>query len=245
MRYAKVFSLAAGMVMGSISLQAQTLTEILDKYTAALGGADKLKSIRTQYTEGEMTLDAQQGLKVPIRKWVKQDEAMRMEFDIQNTKNIQVVRKDVAWQLMPVTTNMNVEEIDPVVRKLMQPQLDVTGELFDIAGKGKKVELAGKDTLNGEPVYKLKVTTAEGVNGFAYLDANTFYLVKATNEIDINGRKAELVTRLSDYRKTVDGYAYPAQVDQSTADSNVKIRVSRVEMNQPMADSLFEKPVTK
>lgn len=231
--------------MGSVSLHAQTLTEILDKYTAALGGTDKLKAIKTQYTEGEMTLDAQQGIKVPIRKWVKQDEAMRMEFDVQNTKNIQVVRKDAGWQFMPVTTNMNVEEIDPIVRKLMQPQLDVTGELFDIAGKGKKVELAGKDTLDGGAVYKLKVTTAEGVSGFAYLDANTFYLVKATNEIDIKGHKAELVTRLSDYRKTLDGYAYPAQVEQITADSNVKIRVSKVEVNQPMADSLFEKPVTK
>ncbi|QJB40520.1 hypothetical protein HF324_22855 [Chitinophaga oryzae] len=245
MRYAKMFSLAAGMVIGSISLQAQTVNEILDKYTAALGGTDKLKAIKTQYTEGEMTLNAQQGLKVPVRKWVKQDQAMRMEFDIQNTKNIQVVRKDAGWQYMPVTTNQNVEEIDPAVRKLMQPQLDVTGELFDIAGKGKKVELAGKETLDGGEVYKLKVTTAEGLNGFAYLDANTFYLVKATNEIDIKGHKAELITRLSDYRKTVDGYAYPAQVEQTTADNNVKIRVNRVEVNQPMADSLFEKPAAK
>ncbi|NLR65396.1 hypothetical protein HGH92_13850 [Chitinophaga varians] len=245
MRYARAFSLAAGLVMGGISLQAQTLPEILEKYTAALGGADKLKAIKTQYTEGEMTFDAQQGMKVPIKKWVKQNEAMRMEFDVQNMKNIQVVRKDAAWQYMPVTTNMNVEEIDPLVRKLMQPQLDVTGELFDLAGKGKKVELAGQDTLNGEKVYKLKVTTAEGVNGFAYLDANTFYLVKATNEVEIKGYKTELVTRLSDYRKTVDGYAYPAQVEQTTGDTNVRIRVNKVEVNQPMADSLFEKPVAK
>ncbi|MBC9933916.1 hypothetical protein [Chitinophaga qingshengii] len=242
MRYLKVFSLAAGMVIGSFSLHAQTLTEILDKYTAAMGGTDKLKAIKTQYTEGEMEA---QGVKVPIRKWVKQGEAMRVEFEVQNRKNIQVVRKDSGWQYMPITANPNVEVIEPNVRKLMQPQLDVTGELFDITGKGKKVELVGKDTLAGASVYKLKVTTAEGITGFAYLDANTFYLVKATNDIENQGHKAELVTNLSDYRKTVDGYAYPGLTEQALIGGNVKIRTNKVEVNPPMADSLFEKPVLK
>lgn len=242
MKYVKVFSLAAGMLMSSMVMQAQTLAEVLDHYTEAMGGASRLKALKTQYMEGEMVLEAQ-GLKVPIRKWVKQGEAMRVEFDVKDTKNIQVLRKDAGWQYMPVTGKLEVEEIEPVVRRLMLPQLDVTGELFDIAAKGKKVELLGKDTLDGMSVYKLKVTTAEGFIGFAYLDATSFYLVKATNEIDINGRKAELVTRLSDYRKTVDGYVYPGMTEQSPV--GAKIRINHLEVNRPAADSLFEKPAVK
>lgn len=241
MRYVKIFSLIAGLVVASVSLQAQTVTDVLNKYTTAMGGAEKLKAIKTQYAEGVMVME-DKGIKIPIKKWVKQGEAMRLEFEIMDTKNVQVLTQTNGWQFMPITQKLEVEEIDPAVRKLMKSQLDVSGELFDVAAKGKKVELVGKDTLNGTSVYKLKVATPEGITGFVYLDAQTFYMVKATNEVELQGQKVQLVTLLSDYKKTADGYAYPGTTQQSQMGGDVKINLTRLAINQPMADSLFVKP---
>ncbi|CAL1520638.1 hypothetical protein [Chitinophaga sp. MM2321] len=242
MNYVKVLSLVTGMVIAGISLQAQTLAEIINKNTDAMGGAEKLKAIKTQYTEGSMEI---QGMQVPIRRWVKQGEAMRLEFEIMGTTNVQVVTKDMGWQFMPIAQKTAPEDIDPTVLKLMKSQLDVTGELFDYAAKGKKVELLGKDTVNGAPAYKLKVVSAENISGIAYLDAQTFYLVKATNVLEINGQKGEMVTMLSDYKKTPDGYAYPGTTEQSPMGQGMKINITKIEVNQPIADSLFEKPASK
>ncbi|HVI45509.1 MAG TPA: hypothetical protein VM802_11590 [Chitinophaga sp.] len=240
MKYLKALSLCAGLIIGGLSLQAQSLDEIVNKNTAVMGGADKLKAIKTQYTEGNMEI---QGMQVPVRRWVKQGEAMRLEFDIMGTKNIQVVTKNNGWQLMPAAMKNDVEDIDGNMLKLIRSQLDVTGELFDYAAKGKKVELVGKDTVNGAPAFKLKVTNTENITGIAYVDAASFYLVKATNEVEVQGQKAQIVTLLSDYKKTPDGYAYPGTTEQSPI--GMKMNITKVEVNQPIADSLFTKPVVQ
>ncbi|NSL89902.1 hypothetical protein ECE50_023885 [Chitinophaga sp. Mgbs1] len=242
MRYLRILSLAAVFMAAVNGLQAQTLQEILDRYTQAMGGADKLSAIRTQYSEGVMIA---REMEVPIRRWVKQGQALRVEFDALNTKNIQVVTPTGGWQYLPVAHKTEVEELDPAVRTFIKSQLDVTGELFNVEAKGKKVEFIGKDTANGAPAYKLKVYTADSLSALVYLDAKTCFIVKAVNFIEYMGARTELVTILSDYRHTPEGYAYAATTEQTPIGSGMKIHLTRVEINKPIADELFERPKGK
>jgi hypothetical protein len=233
----KLYALLAGLLLTGVITYAQTVDEIISKNTAAMGGEAALKGIKSQYMEGTMEM---QGQTVPIKRWVKQNEAMRLEFEIMGTNNVQVVTPSIGWSLMPIMQQTEPQEMDAQTMKVMKSQLDLRGEFYDYRNRGKKIALLGKDTVNGSMAYKLKVDGEDGTNSIAYVDGTSFLLVKASNNVNVQGQDMEIVTLLSDYKKTPEGIAYPGVTEQTPI--GVKINIDKVEMNKPVADSLFAKP---
>lgn len=233
----RFYTLLTAFLIAGYCTSAQSADELVAKNIVAMGGEEKLKGIKSQYVEGTMEV---QGQTIAIKRWVKQDEAMRLEFMVNGTSNVQVVTRTAGWSLMPAMQQTTPQDMNPEVLKLMKNQLDVRGELYDYKGKGKKIDLVGKDTVNGSPAYKLKITAADGTSGIAYLDAKSYLLVKATNHMSVQGQDMELVTLLSDYKKTPEGIAYPGVTEQDPG--GAKINILKIETNQPVADSLFTKP---
>ena len=131
----KSYALLAAFLITGISTYAQTADEIIAKNTAAMGGEAKLKDLKTQYVEGSMEV---QGQSVPIKKWVRQNEAMRLEFNVMGSNNIQVVTRSAGWSLMPVMMQTAPQDMDSATLKIMQTQLDLRGELYDYKNKEKK-----------------------------------------------------------------------------------------------------------
>ncbi|MFY0253443.1 hypothetical protein ACDQ55_05740 [Chitinophaga sp. 30R24] len=232
----KFFTLLMALLIGA-GAYAQSVDEIVAKNIAAMGGADKLKGIKTEYIEGSMEV---QGQTVPVKRWVKQNEAMRLEFSVMGTNNVQVINHDSGWTLMPVMMQTSAQDMDAQLVKMMKSQLDLRGELYDYKGKGKKIELQGQEAVNGASAYKLKITSADGTQGIVYLDTQTFLLVKAVNHVNLQGQELDLETLFSDYKKTPDGITYAAVTEQSPG--GVKIHIDKIENNQPLAESLFAKP---
>src|SRR5690606_33686910 len=136
------------------SAYAQSVDEIVDKHIAAMGGRDKLKSMETMYTEGVMEM---QGMEIPIKLWVVNDKAVRMEFEVMGSSNIQVVTRNGGWMQMPLQ-GTEPKEMDSGMVRSMQPRLDLAGELYDYKSRGRTVTLEGKETTGGVEAYKLKVT---------------------------------------------------------------------------------------
>ncbi|WP_143310746.1 LolA family protein [Chitinophaga vietnamensis] len=239
MRYFKILTLITSLLfLNSHVSFGQSLEEILKKHFTAMGGVDKIKGVKTQYLEGQVST---QGQEMPFKRWVEHNKAMRMEFDVMGTQNIQVVRGDSGWMQMPVMGQTSPQDMDANTLKVMKGQLDISGsELYDYAAKGKKVALMGKDTVNGKPAFKLKVTNKEGKDGYAYIDAGSYYIVKTTNTLNVQGKDMELVTELSDYKKNAEGYVYPGTTSQGPM--GVIVTVQRLDVNKPVADTLFNKP---
>ncbi|MET3874751.1 hypothetical protein [Chitinophaga sp. OAE865] len=233
----RFYTLLTALLLAGYCAGAQSADELIARNIEAMGGDEKLKGIKSQYAEGNMEV---QGQTIPIKRWVKQGEAMRLEFTVNGTSNVQVVTRNAGWSLMPVMQQTTPQDMNPEMLKLMKTQLDLRGELYDYKSKGKKIEVQGKDTVNGSPAYKLKITAADGTSGIAYLDAKTYLLVKATNHMSVQGQEVDLVTLLSDYKKTPEGLAYPGITEQDPG--GVKINILKIETNQPVADSLFAKP---
>ncbi len=235
----KYFSVMVVMLIASATASfGQTLTDILNKHYAAMGGVAKISGIKSQYVEGETEA---QGQTIPFKRWGVNNKSMRLEFDVMGTSNVQVVNEKSGWIFMPVMGQMSPEDMDSATFNAMKGLLDVSGsELYDYASKGKMLTYIGKDTVNGKPAYKLKVTTKEGKVGFVYLDAATYYIVRAKNSLNIGGKEQELVSDFSDYQKNPEGYVYPGKSSQG---GMMTMMIKKMEVNQPMADSLFVKPV--
>ncbi len=122
----RFYTLLAALLIAGYCTSAQSADELIAKNIVAMGGEAKLKGIKSQYVEGNMEV---QGQSVPIKRWVKQDEAMRLEFTVNGTSNVQVVTRNAGWSLMPVMQQTTPQEMNPEMLKLMKTQLAVRGEL--------------------------------------------------------------------------------------------------------------------
>jgi hypothetical protein len=116
----------------------------------------------------------------------------------------------------------------------------------DYKAKGHKIALAGKETLDGQPVYHLKVTKKSGPPQDFYLDAQTGLEKKISVRIEPPERQPIVfVTEMSDYRD-VDGRQIPFKTQQSQDGVTVStVTLEKVEFNVPADDSLFRMPPAK
>lgn len=236
MKINKTLTLLTIAVLAVCGAQAQSVDEIVNKHIAAMGGENKLKEMKTMYTEGIMEM---RGMEIPLKLWVVNDKAVRMEFEVMGSNNIQVVTRTSGWMQMPFQSP-EPKKMDSGMVRMMQSRLDLAGELFDYKSKGKKVTLEGKETIDGVEAYKLKVTSADGAVVILFIDATTYYLDKIQNHVKAQGQELDITTTLTDYKKTDNGFVYPASTTQEPI--GTKISLTKVEMNKPVEDSLFEMP---
>ena len=236
MKINRTLTLLTIAVLAVCGAQAQSVDEIVNKHIEAMGGENKLKDMKTMYTEGIMEM---RGMEIPIKLWVVNNKAVRMEFEVMGSNNIQVVTRTNGWMQMPFQSP-EPKEMDSSMVRMMQPRLDLAGELFDYKSKGKKVTLEGKETTGGVDAYKLKVTSQDGTVVNLFIDANTYYLDKIQNHVKAQGQEMDVTTTLTDYKKTDNGFVYPASTTQEPI--GTKISVTKVEVNKPVNDTLFQMP---
>lgn len=225
------------VIFSGIITQAQSLADIVNKNVTALGGTDKLKSLKSQYTEGTMEM---QGMNFPFKRWVLQDKAMRLEFEAMGTTNIQVLTSAGGWVQMPVMGKTTPEDMDSSTIKALGKQLDLTGDFYRYNEKGNKLELLEPETVDSVKLAKVKVTYTNGNVTTCFVDPATGNVLRMANSLEIQGQHMDLVTNFSNFAKTADGYNYGASISQEPV--GVKISITKMENNVPVDESMFKKP---
>lgn len=237
MKKLRAFTLSLALAGAAVSAQAQTVDEVVDKHVNALGGAEKIKSIHSQVSEGTMAI---QGMEIPLKVSVIHKKGMRVEFEVMGTNNITVITPTSGWLYMPVNQQPAPVDADENSIKEAKTELDLTGELFDYKNKGNKAELAGKETEQGQELYKIRLTRKDSTFTDYFLDANTYYVVKKISKKNANGQEVEVTENISNYKKTGDGYVYAETFEQQPL--GMKMTFSRVQINSPVDEKIFEKP---
>ena len=108
--------------------------------------------------------------------------------------------------------------------------------------KGHTVELAGRDDLDGRPVYRLEVTRKDGAKESWLLDAETFLEAGRTAPVTDFGVPFEQKIYYSDFRP-VAGVMLPFHVE---AEFFIRYRVTQIDSiaaNPPLDPALFARPV--
>ena len=227
------------LIAGAAS--AETADEVIAKYIKAEGGLDKIRSIETIRMTGKSVMG--QGMEMPLTRLSKRPNRIRTEFTLQGMTGIQAFDGTNAWTLMPFM-GKTTPEISPAEEsKRTEEQADIDGPLVDYQKKGHKVELAGKEQVDGADAWKLKVTLDNGDERDYYLDAETGLPVKVTGKVTMRGSETEFTTTLGDY-KDVNGRMVPFTIETGAAGMAMKQKLvlDKVEFNTPIADSLFAVP---
>ncbi|HWZ44855.1 MAG TPA: hypothetical protein VNW97_15375 [Candidatus Saccharimonadales bacterium] len=228
------------ILMLAVAASAQTVDEIIAKNIAARGGLAKLRAVKTVRITGTAEFA---GVQANVMIAEKRPNQMRTEITLQGMTMVQAYDGLHGWQVVPFTGKTDPEPMADDDQKSAAQDADIDGALIDYKEKGHKVELVGKEKIEGTDVYHLKITMKSGDTRDEYLDARSFLDIKATRKATRQGTETVQDTTLGDY-KEVEGMMLPfsLEVHSQGMPGGQKITIQKVEFNVPMEDGQFKMP---
>jgi len=219
--------------------QAQTVDDVLDKYMASMGGKDKLLSMNTLFTQGVSVMA--NGTEITNVTHKVQDKLFRNDLDFGMGTVVIIVTPEKGWRSNPT----NGGAFEPMSAEALQGnlyQMDCAGPLVNYAAKGHKAELMGKETIDGNECYKIKLTTKQGKEIMYWIDSKT-YLVDQSSQKSMGGGRAgggdaELVFTYKEY-KAVDGIQFAYSVS-TTGGFSGTMTYEKIEINKPVDEKLYK-----
>lgn len=235
-------------VLSTFAGYSQTLDEVLSKHIEAMGGAEKLKSLKSVYMEGVAVM--QNGNEIISKTYRVQDKLVRREIEFGMGSVTMIVTDKEGWASTPRSSGA-FEALPKEAVEGQQLELDLAGPLVDYAVKGHKAELVGKETIGTTEVYKIKLTPKTGKETTYYIDTKDHYIVRQTVKgggmfggggqgRGGQGADAEVNINYSDYRKTPEGYVFAYTVSMGNSGNNMNYE--KIEVNKAVDEKLY-KPV--
>jgi hypothetical protein len=222
----------------------QDADEIVNKYVNAMGGLDKIQAIKTIKLTGKVTAN---GMDIPFSEICKRPQMVLMESTIQGMTMKQAYDGTQGWMINPFMGKKDPDVMSKDAEKAIKRNADFEGQLINYKDKGSKIELIGKEDLEGSQVYNIKLTDKDNDLTNFYIDADSYLLVKQNDKIKVDTKEITAESILSNY-KQVNGVMFPYSIESKSPDNpmgNAKIVVDSIEINMTVDDSIFKMPATK
>jgi outer membrane lipoprotein-sorting protein len=212
--------------------QGQTVDEVINKHIAALGGKENLNKIQNVVMEGSLNL---QGTEISLTLTQVHNKLNRQDITAMGMRNFEMMTDKEGWSYYPIRGMQKAEPKTADEVKESQSDLDIAGPLVDHAAKGHKVELLGKEDVDGTECYKIKATLAGGKEMTFFIDQASNLIIRTKNKVKANGQEMDVQTDLSDY-KEVEGVKMPYSITVGFG----TILISSIKVNQTIPESAFK-----
>jgi hypothetical protein len=220
------------MVMAQFA-QGQTVDEVLEKNIAAMGGKEKLATLNSVRMEGTLIV---QGTDVSIISTRVHTVGSRTDISVMGTENYQIVTPAGGLVFMPVMGQANPENMPDDQFKASQTLYDLHGVFVNYKEKGTKLELMGKETIDGTECYKLKATFKNSNVTDYYVDTKTSRLYKTSTKASVNGTEMDMFTIYTNYKQDANGY----WIAYTTTNNRGETNFDKVETNVKVDETLFK-----
>jgi len=227
------------LIAGIENSYAQTADGIIEKYIKAIGGRENLSKIKSSFvvTEGRVM-----GMKVITKTTILYGKGMRMENETRGRRNITVYTEKSGW----TTSDKNdsqTEQMPDDQYQLGREQIYLCNPFLDYKERGYKISYEGIEKVRRNDLIKIKMISPAGNESEYYFDPDTFYLAKAIQMFNMNGRDFRMETYYSNYRDTGTGYITPFTVESVFGGlMSVTSEIKEAVNNQPVNESIFARP---
>ncbi len=214
----------------------QSLDEVLAKHAAAHGGIEKWRAVNSLIVTG--TQVAFSSSAPFVFEWQRPDSS-RFEHSMLGRKVTVAHDGSTTWWIHNLLGIEQPAAVPEAQAALARRAADFESPLIDAAAKGNKVELLGKEELDGQPAFKLKLTRRDGAEETWYLDATTgLELARLDRTLDLPDPE-ERWTHYSDFR-AVEGLVIPHRQDQEYGIRHVSLTVEKVQVNPEIQAGRFK-----
>jgi len=234
-------SLAVSLCCFSVCMFAQTADELVAKNLQAKGGLEKIKAIKSLRMTAVLDVG---GFKAEFGQESERPDLLRETFSVQGMTQITAYDGNSGWQINPFQGRKDPELVgDERLRSLIE-DADFDGPLVDAQAKGNKVEYIGHDQVDGDDVYKLKVTLKNGDIFYYSLDPDTYIEIQIEKQRFVRGAVRESVTLLGSF-KPVNGVMFPFSIvsgPKNDPEAGGKLTVEKIEANVNIDNKDFKMP---
>lgn len=240
MRKSIVLLIALVLVSAGFNAKAQTVDEILKSYIENTGGKAKWKKLTNTVMEGKVEMMGQQ---IPVKLYNQAPNFQRMEMVFQGKTIVQRAYdgKD-AWASNPIagkTVKLPEDQTKDIAEAMFEPAF------FDYKSKGHKIELDGKEEIEGTECNKLKLTKKNGDVEYLFFDTESNVLLMQRTTVKRGpGKGTQIDTYMSDY-KEVDGLMMPHAMTQKMGPNKFVINIEKITTNTKLDNKIFAYPTTE
>jgi outer membrane lipoprotein-sorting protein len=236
--------------------QTPTVEDLLAKNLESRGGAEKLRAITTRRVAGTVTVQVQmppgapqsaepapQTLQMPMQVLAKRPNLMLQEMKMQDRRVVTAYDGQQAWAINPMI-GPSAQLLQGVQADLIRDQAQFDGPLAYAKQRGDKMEVLGKEAIDGSPAWKLAITHGDKITT-VYLDEKTALERKVSASVNQGGTQLLVESLISDYQP-VDGIMVPRKVQTLVGgQTQATVSIEKIEFNVPIEDTEFKMPAAQ
>lgn len=203
------------MMIANMSAQAlPTAKQIIDNYVTALGGKQKLESVKTLSMKNTISV---MGMEME-GKTIKKDNKYKSSQSMMGQEMVQVFDGEKGY------ANQMGQKIDFPADQIAKLK---TAKLMDALGlDASKIKTVEKKQIDGKDYYLLSSDDSK-----SYFDAKTGLLFKTENE-----KGNMTIIKYAD----VEGIKFVEEMSIDAAGQQIQIKNSDIKINQPISDDEFK-----
>lgn len=204
-----------------------TTKAILEKYINAIGGREKLASMKNLSLKGDMKMGP---MSMNIETIFKGNTkyCMKVMMNGQVMQSVLFNGEEAKITAMGKETKATEEQL-----KKFKLEAQMCSELnFEALGFTAKID--GTEMIDGEKAYKLEVTDPSGITTIDSYCSNSGLKLKSIAQQ--NGRS--VIIRYKDYRE-VEGIKFPFMTITSMGPQEIPLTITELKVNNGVEDSVF------
>jgi hypothetical protein len=238
-----LFILVCFLSTGLLIAQDLKLDELLAKNYKAIG-QDKFEKIQNYKVTGKTAI---QGIQMTMSLTKKRPHLSYVESEIQGTKVLVYFDGQSGWMVNPLTGSSDTVEMSPEMLKQysksgqINPFLNWDDPFVKWKEIGCKLELVGKEDLDGKPVYNVSLTPPDSIVVNYYIDATNFLVLKLKSSVKYQGQALDVETKFSDFRE-VAGITTPFKIENLVnSQTSQVLTYDKLDLNLPINDAILKK----
>ncbi len=230
----KKLLLAVSFLLAVAAINAQSLEDIITKYTLA-NKLDKISNFQTIKLTAKMSM---MGMDMPMEMWMKNPNKIKSVTNFNGQEIVQVFDGEKGYMINPMAgsnepVEMTAEQLKDVVKSNM-----FHNYMAEYLESGK-LTLEGDDNVNGKPAFRVKADLDGGNSSTMFIDKTTYLLLKNVANVNQGGMAMTVESFPSDYTET-NGILLPMKTTTSANGMEIVTTFTKVEVDVPIEDAVFK-----
>jgi zinc protease len=204
---------------------------VIDNYISAAGGADNMRNIKDLSITMNATI---QGMTMDMTVLQKTPDMVNITMSVGGNIVQQQVFDGTRGMASGIQGKM---ELEGDMLEELKSQSVMNPEL-SYAERGYSLSLDGIENINGEPAYKLIITSPSGKSKLEFFHVASGLKLRTVAALDTPMGSMSQVTDYDNYRD-VGGVKFPFLIKQQMGPQAFDLTVQSIEVNQGLRDELF------
>ena len=230
----KKLFLSVSFLLAIFVLNAQSLEEIINKYTIA-NKLDKVSGFKTIKITGKISM---MNMDMQMDIWMKNPNKIKSVTSFNGQEIVQVFDGEKGYSINPMAgSNTPVEMTSDQVKEVIRNNM-FQNYMANYLKEGK-LTLEGEDAVNGKPAFKVKADLDGGNSAMMFIDKSTYLITKSIANVNQGGMAMSIESYPSEYTEA-SGILLPMKTTTSASGMEIVTTFTKVEVDVPIEDSVFK-----